>query len=52
VKKKKLTKRQEQTMKRHSEHHTAKHMKTMRDLMIKGKTFGQAHTIAKRKVGK
>jgi hypothetical protein len=47
-----LTKRQEDTMKSHSEHHTKKHMDMMRSLMIKGDTFGQAHKKAMRKVGK
>jgi hypothetical protein len=47
-----LTKRQEDTMKRHSEHHTKKHMDMMRSLMIKGDTFDQAHKKAVRKVGK
>tara|TARA_R100001440_G_scaffold38061_4_gene57699 strand:- start:517 stop:690 length:174 start_codon:yes stop_codon:yes gene_type:complete len=47
----KLTKRQEQTMKRHSEHHTSKHMKVMRTAMLKGSTFGEAHKLAKKKVG-
>jgi len=49
---KKLTKRQEQTMKRHSVHHSKKHMALMRRLMIQGKTFGQAHKAAQKKVGK
>jgi len=47
-----LTKRQEDTMKRHSEHHTKKHMDMMRSLMFKGDTFSQAHKKAQRKVGK
>ena len=47
-----LTKRQEDTMKRHSVHHTKKHMDMMRSLMIKGDTFGQAHKKAMKKVGK
>ena len=47
-----LTKRQEDTMKRHSEHHTKKHMDMMRSLMIKGDTFGRAHKKVMRKVGK
>ena len=47
-----LTKRQEDTMKRHSVHHTKKHMDMMRSLMIKGDTFSQAHKKAQRKVGK
>tara|TARA_R100001510_G_C7614734_1_gene177256 strand:- start:656 stop:811 length:156 start_codon:yes stop_codon:yes gene_type:complete len=50
---KKLTKRQEQTMKRHSVHHSKKHMALMRRLMIeKGNTFGQAHKVAQKRVGK
>tara|TARA_R100001129_G_C5312905_1_gene245652 strand:- start:569 stop:781 length:213 start_codon:yes stop_codon:yes gene_type:complete len=52
LKKKNLTKRQEDTMKRHSVHHTKKHMDTMRSMMLKGKTFGQAHKAAMKKVGK
>ena len=47
-----LTKRQEDTMKRHSVHHTKKHMDMMRSLMIKGYSFGQANKKAMRKVGK
>ena len=47
-----LTKRQEDTMKRHSVHHTKKQMDMMRSLMIKGDTFSQAHKKAQRKVGK
>ena len=47
----KLTDRQEQTMKRHSKHHTSKHMKVMRTAMLKGSTFGEAHKLAKKKVG-
>ena len=52
VKKKALTKRQEASMKRHSKHHTAKHMKYMRNLMMKGSTFTAAHKKAMNKVGK
>lgn len=48
----KLTKRQLETLKRHKEHHTAKHMAFMRKEMIKGKTFTQAHKLAMREVGK
>ena len=46
-----LTKRQKQTLLRHSKHHTKKHMTMMRSLMEKGKTFGQAHKAAQKKVG-
>jgi len=48
----KLTKRQEDTLKRHKQHHTAKHMTFMRKEMRKGKTFNQAHKDAMKKVGK
>jgi len=51
-KKKELTKRQKETMKRHSKHHTKKHMAEMTKLMKSGKTFGEAHKIAMKKVGK
>ena len=52
VKKKSLTKRQEASMKRHSKNHTAKHMKYMRNLMMKGSTFTAAHKKAQKAVGK
>ena len=48
----KLTKRQEATLARHSKHHTAKHMSSMKKLMKEGKTFGESHKIAMKKVGK
>ena len=48
----KLTKRQEDALKRHKQHHTAKHMAFMRREMRKGKTFTQAHKDAMKKVGK
>jgi len=47
-----LTKRQQATLKRHSVHHTAKHMTEMRKMMRAGKTFSQAHKAATKKVGK
>ena len=52
IKKKGLTKRQEASMKRHSKHHTAKHMKYMKILMMKGSTFTAAHKKAQKAVGK
>ena len=52
VKKKGLTKRQEASMKRHSKHHTAKHMKYMKNLMMKGSTFTAAHKKAQIAVGR
>ena len=39
-------------MKRHSEHHSKKHMDLMRQLMEEGKTFTEAHELAMKKVGK
>ena len=32
--------------------HTRKHMEEMRKLMLKGKTFTEAHTMTMKKVGK
>ena len=49
---KELTKRQQATMKRHSEHHTKKHMEFMTKKMMDGSTFTQAHKLAMKKVGK
>tara|TARA_Y100001951_G_scaffold100555_1_gene104130 strand:+ start:2480 stop:2644 length:165 start_codon:yes stop_codon:yes gene_type:complete len=46
-----LTARQEAALKRHSVHHTAKHMAEMRKSMGSGKTFTEAHRLAMRKVG-
>ena len=48
----KLKKRQEEAMKRHSEHHSKKHMDLMRQLMEEGETFTEAHELAMKKVGK
>ena len=47
-----LTKRQQQTMKKHSVHHTKRHMEYMRNSMIRGATFTQAHKRAQKAVGK
>ena len=49
--KKELTAKQKATMKKHSEHHSAKHMSEMKKAMLAGKTFNQAHIIAKKKIG-
>ncbi len=49
---KKLTKRQTDTLKKHSVHHTPKHMAFMRKQMRQGVTFTQAHKDAMKKVGK
>ena len=47
-----LTQRQKDTLKKHSKHHTTKHMAFMRKEMRAGKTFGAAHKAAMKKVGK
>ena len=47
-----LTPKQTALMKKHKVHHTAKHMASMKKSMLADKTFTQAHTIAKKKVGK
>jgi len=47
-----LTQRQQDTLKKHSKHHTAKHMSFMRKEMKAGKTFTVAHKAAMKKVGK
>ena len=47
-----LTKRQQQTMKKHSQHHTKRHMVYMRNSMKRGATFTQAHKRAQKAVGK
>jgi len=48
----KLTKRQEDTLKKHAVHHTKKHMAEMRKVMRNGSTFTAAHKQAMKKVGK
>jgi len=47
-----LTKRQQQTMKKHSQHHSKRHMEYMRNSMKRGATFTQAHKRAQKAVGK
>jgi|TARA_Y100000994_G_scaffold245533_1_gene247306 hypothetical protein len=49
---KKLTSRQEATLKKHSKHHSTKHMAMMRREMKAGSTFTAAHKKAMKKVGK
>jgi len=43
---------QKQLMKEHKQHHTKEHMKMMKDLMLKGYCFQQAHDITMKKIGK
>jgi len=47
---KELTKRQKDALKKHSPHHSTKHISEMKKHMRKGKTFTQAHKIAMKKV--
>jgi len=47
-----LNKRQKSAMRRHSKHHTKKHIRAMVSAMKRGKTFGQSHRVAQKKVGR
>ena len=47
-----LNKRQKSAMRRHSKHHTKKHIRAMVSAMRKGRTFGQSHKVAQKKVGR
>ena len=48
----KLTTKQKETLKRHSVHHTKKHMDFMKRLVRNGISFTEAHKKAQAKVGK
>jgi len=48
----KLTTRQKNLLKKHSEHHSDKHMEMMKRLMRQGVSFTEAHKRAKKKEGK
>jgi hypothetical protein len=47
-----LNKRQQTAMKRHGEHHTAKHLRDMLKRIKKGKSFTEAHKASMKAVGK
>jgi hypothetical protein len=47
-----LTDRQKNTLKKHSVHHSKKHMAMMRKEMRAGKSFTAAHKKAQKMVGK
>lgn len=47
-----MNKRQQLTLKRHSKHHSKKHMKLMETEMKKGRSFTKAHKLALKRVGK
>jgi|TARA_R110002033_G_scaffold123188_1_gene165581 hypothetical protein len=46
-----ISKKQENTLKKHSKHHSKKHMNEMKTTMSKGTSFDKAHKIAMKKVG-
>ena len=48
----KLTKTQQNAMKKHSKHHSKKHMVSMAKAMAKGTSFTNAHKKAMKSVGK
>ena len=48
----KLTKSQQSAMKKHSKHHTKKHIQYMTNSIKRGSTFNKAHKNAQKKVGK
>ena len=48
----KLTATQKNMLRKHSKHHSPKHMSLMNNLMRSGKSFEQAHKAAQSKVGK
>ena len=48
----KLTPKQIATLKKHSVHHSKKHMTMMKTLMSKGKSFTESHKIAMKETGK
>ena len=48
----KLTKSQQNAMKKHSKHHTKKHIQYMTNSIKRGSTFNKAHKNAQQKVGK
>ena len=47
-----LNKRQQDTMKKHSKHHSKKHIQYMHNSIKRGATFTQAHKRAQKAVGK
>jgi len=47
-----LNQRQVGAMKKHSIHHTAKHIRGMANMMRNGMTFKQSHVAAMKKIGK
>jgi hypothetical protein len=50
--KRKLTKTQKATLKKHKSHHSKAHMQMMINKMRDGQSFSKAHKAAQKKVGK
>ena len=50
--KKDLSVLQKRLMKEHKKHHTKKHLDMMKELMLKGFCFQQAHDMTMKKIGK
>lgn len=48
---KKFTTKQKELLKKHSSHHTRKHMEEMGEAMMQGSSFSKAHKKALKKVG-
>ena len=48
----KLTTRQQTALKKHSKHHTKKHIQYMVNSMKRGSSFSKSHVNAQKKVGK
>ena len=48
----KLSSRQQQSLKKHSVHHTKKHVQYMTNSMKRGASFTEAHKRAQKNVGK
>ena len=47
-----LTAKQQQAMKKHGKHHTAKHLRDMKKRMSKGTSFTAAHKQSQKAVGR
>ena len=47
-----LSTRQQQAMKKHGKHHTAKHIRDMKQRMSKGASFTKAHKQSQKAVGR
>ena len=50
--KKNLSVMQTRLLKEHSKYHSKKHIEMMKELMLKGYCFQQAHDITMKKIGK